>query len=380
MNILFSPAGFCTTVTAVILFSTVLYFLTGNYKIYGHINPDIIIFAVGLIVLRCLLPVEISGATAVYVPDFLTCLSRFLSYPVFKIGYANGYINISLLFILVQIWICIACINLGKLIWEYRKIRKRLYFLTEADGKLLKIAEEIEAELGIKGKVIYKVSKDAGSPFIFGLFRGIVVLPLYCVDFRENELRIILRHELNHYKKRDGMTKTGLNIFYLFFWWLPFKSGLVNRLDEAIEMRTDKEVIQSLSEEEKTQYLKVLYSVSENMMKNGKNETSKLFSGYAGVLEARFRLIIGSSRRRRNNLAAVILCFCLFCVSYFWTIQPLYKPYFSSLSEKENCTVVIQKDGTYKIYLDNEYQGIAEDIEFLQNSEFKNINIRFQME
>lgn len=145
-------------------------------------------------------------------------------------------------------------------------------------------------------------------------------------------------------------------------------------------MRTDKEVIQSLSEEEKTQYLKVLYSVSENMMKNGKNETSKLFSGYAGVLEARFRLIIGSSRRRRNNLAAVILCFCLFCVSYFWTIQPLYKPYFSSLSEKENCTVVIQKDGTYKIYLDNEYQGIAEDIEFLQNSEFKNINIRFQME
>ena len=105
MNILFSASGFWTAAAAVVLFSAALYFLTGNYKIYVHINPDIIIFAVSLIVLRCLLPVEISGATAVDVPDFLTWLNQFLSYPVFKIGYANGYINISVLFILVQIFV-----------------------------------------------------------------------------------------------------------------------------------------------------------------------------------------------------------------------------------------------------------------------------------
>ena len=42
MNILFSASGFWTA-AAVVLFSAALYFLTGNYKIYVHINPDIII-------------------------------------------------------------------------------------------------------------------------------------------------------------------------------------------------------------------------------------------------------------------------------------------------------------------------------------------------
>lgn len=380
MNILFSASGFWTAAAAVVLFSAALYFLTGNYKIYMHINPDIIIFAVSLIVLRCLLPVEISGARAVDVPDFLTWLNQFLSYPVFKIGYANGYINISVLFILVQIWICIACINLGKLIREYRKIRKRLSLLKNVDGRLLEISEEIKAELGIKGSVIYKISEDEVSPFIFGLICGIIVFPSYCSDFSEEDWRIILMHELNHYKKRDGITKIGLCTFYLFFWWLPFKNSLVNRLEEAIEMRTDRDVVQYMSEEEKTLYLKILYSVSEKTLKNAGTQDSTFFSGYTGMLEARFRLIIESRKKRKKNLIAAILCCCLFCSSYFWVIQPLYKPDFSDLSRKGNCTVVIQKDGMYKIYLDNKYQGIAEDIEFLQNNEFKNINIRFRME
>ena len=145
-------------------------------------------------------------------------------------------------------------------------------------------------------------------------------------------------------------------------------------------MRTDRDVVQYMSEEEKTLYLKILYSVSEKTLKNAGAQDSTFFSGYTGMLEARFRLIIESRKKRKKNLIAAILCCCLFCSSYFWVIQPLYKPDFSDLSRKGNCTVVIQKDGMYKIYLDNKYQGIAEDIEFLQNNEFKNINIRFRME
>ncbi len=377
MKVFFSISGFWTMIMIVSLFSAILYMLTKSYRIYTHISPNIVILAVCLIVLRGMLPIEIGGAKAINIPGILTLLDMFLLYSFFTIG----TYKIPIWFVLLQVWLGVAFFWICKLIWEYRKVSKQLNSFENLNNQSLEIIKKVEKEMCVHGRIAYKISQDADSPFIFGLFRVIVVLPRYFNDFTEDEMRVILKHELNHYKKRDGIMKMTLDIFYLVFWWLPFRKCLVNKLDEAIEMRTDINVVNDMSEEEKTQYLKTLYYIAEKILqkRNKKIPNSKFFSGYAGLFETRFRLIVGNNIKRKTGFS-VMLCFLLFLFSYIWVVEPLYEPNDGSLSCEESCTVVIQENGMYQIYFDDEYLGDFKDISFLESDDFNNKEIIFQGE
>lgn len=373
MEMFFSISGFWTMTIVMCLYSMLLYVLTKSRKIYKYISPNVVVLAVCLIALRCMLPIEIEHTWEVSIPAFVS-VDKFLLYPIVK----TDKLEIPIWVILLQIWFSVAFILIGRLVIEYKQTRRKLKSYDDVGDTYMGIIEQVEQEMGICRKIIYKTFDNANidSPFIFGVLNPIIVLPMYTFDFSEDTLIMILKHELNHYRKRDGIIKMLLNIFYLFFWWLPFRKKLVNRLEEATEMRTDLNVIRGMTEDEKTQYLVALYNVAEKIRQKEKRGKNKFISGYAGLFEARFQFILHNYERRKTYLSMCV-CLFLFIGSYSFVIEPLYEPEDGALSCEESCTIVPIENDKYEVYFDDEYLGIVSDISFLKSEDFKDKQIVF---
>lgn len=105
---------------------------------------------------------------------------------------------------LAAVWFTVTVIITGFFALECIK-KKQLcdYNFDDNDALTLKEFERIKEVLGIKGKVTLwrNFNIRNKSPFATGIIHRKVVLP--CKDYTEEELKIILYHELSHIKKSD---------------------------------------------------------------------------------------------------------------------------------------------------------------------------------
>ena len=105
---------------------------------------------------------------------------------------------------LAAVWFVVTTIITGFFLLElYKKWRLCRDNFDDGDSLAQTEFERIKEVLGIKGKVtlLRNCNLKNKSPFAIGIFRRRVVLPY--VDYTEEELKIILYHELSHIKKRD---------------------------------------------------------------------------------------------------------------------------------------------------------------------------------
>lgn len=64
-----------------------------------------------------------------------------------------------------------------------------------------------------------KISHAAGTPMLMGLLKAQIVLPRS--DYSAEELRLILRHELFHFKRKDIFYQLITLIFVSLHWFNP---------------------------------------------------------------------------------------------------------------------------------------------------------------
>ena len=72
------------------------------------------------------------------------------------------------------------------------------------DGKTEKLVGEISDEMKI-GEVKTVILPSVQTPMLAGIYKPTVILPEN--SYTENELRLIIRHELTHFKSRDLLIK-----------------------------------------------------------------------------------------------------------------------------------------------------------------------------
>lgn len=85
-----------------------------------------------------------------------------------------------------------------------------------------KILGELCKEMGIRRHISIYCSYHSGTVFITGLIKPTIYVPVEQID--ASFLRVILMHELRHYKQGDVLVKPICAILRLVFWfWPPFK-------------------------------------------------------------------------------------------------------------------------------------------------------------
>ena len=135
----------------------------------------------------------------------------------------------------------------------------------DCNASIQKEFERIKNTLGIKGNVtlLRNDSERQKTPFVIGIWNRKVVLPY--VKYTEEELKVILYHELNHIKKRDIIFRY-LTIFAIILNSInPISYLLWERIQLWTEADCDARTIDALEKEgfSMRQYYAVIWNLNE---------------------------------------------------------------------------------------------------------------------
>ena len=110
------------------------------------------------------------------------------------------------------------------------------------------------------------------GPMLAGLFRPAVLLPLSAREESPGALRLALRHELTHWRRRDIWYKTLLLLANAVHWFNPLVWIMRRAADRDMELCCDAGVVRVLSGEERAAYGDVIVAA----LRGGRRERSPL--------------------------------------------------------------------------------------------------------
>jgi bla regulator protein blaR1 len=289
--------------------------------------------------------------------------------------------------ILVNIWLIGMLFLSINLIIKYinaQKLKKHLTFPLRSEYK--EIADRIINKYQLKQKVIFKESGFLEIPSVIGYFKPIVLLPVSMLSgIPENQLEIIIAHELAHIRRHDYLLQFIQGIIELVFfyhpvvWWL---SSVVNAEREHI---CDDLAVKICGES------LTLIKALNNMEAIRKKQYEMVlgFSGKKGKVLGRIKRILRpkvtiSPRRERFMLSGVftLLFVGLFLISNFaisgnTNIQKTFskinvldqKNFQEAISPEANSTITEQDKRKKKNQKKNDELQLVEEVEAVQELE-----------
>ena len=124
-----------------------------------------------------------------------------------------------------------------------------------------KIFSEVKKELKIKRRIRLKASSDIGSPMLVGVLFPTVYIP--CREIPDNNMRMVLLHELTHYKRKDLLVKWFAILVNAVHWFNPLCYLACAALSEACEVSCDMAVTKNMSEDEQKLYMQTILNLVE---------------------------------------------------------------------------------------------------------------------
>lgn len=171
------------------------------------------------------------------------------------------------------------------------------------DGKTEKLVGEISTEMKI-GEVKTVILPSVQTPMLAGIYKPTVILPEN--SYTENELRLIIRHELTHYKSRDLLIKLFGLVCRTVHWFNPVMPYILRRLDEVCELACDEAVISRESKDEKKIYCQsIISTVMLQTVNAPKPAVSTDFGNPGHDLQHRLSMIINSGSRKKLGIVCV---------------------------------------------------------------------------
>lgn len=156
--------------------------------------------------------------------------------------------------ILFAIWLIGFVFSIGKYAYSYIRFRKMLKrWGTEIlDEEALAQLQAAQQEMGVKSRIRLLHYPMSQSPMLLGFRDILIVLPE--LDYTEEELQLIFKHELTHYKHRDVLVNL-LGIFAKsLHWFNPVVRFACRETQEAGEMYCDYDVLSSRDTDYRTFY------------------------------------------------------------------------------------------------------------------------------
>lgn len=357
MNYSFSTV-LMTILTSNLLIGVIV-FCFRNRKVMLSVGYKLIALFLVLTLLRFVFPFEIPFARNIYFPKWLSLIVAFVRHPF-----------ISWRFIRISIWVLFGCVWIGGIYsvlkHHFRKKEAFRHFVIRYGVKL----HEQEPYKSMLAEICGKRRNHLwvmhapyyGPPLQYGILRPYIVIP-DTMDFSEEEIYYILRHETAHYYHRDILLKEAVEFIRAVYWWNPACCHLVSKTDVVLEMRVDDQLVAG-DEKEREAYCRVLERINEEirgkMSMPGAETAISIPNFRSEDLEYRLSMLRREKKRKGPGfylLAAAVIA--VYILSYCFTMEAFTK--FSwydegiEVSQEEYFYAVAREDGTYDIYFDGEF-------------------------
>ena len=154
---------------------------------------------------------------------------------------------------------------LGSLIFLLAVIISYFGFLCRKRKNAVKISDnkifgEVKKELKIKRRIRLKASSDIVSPMLVGVLFPTVYIP--CRNIPDDNMRMVLLHELTHYKRKDLLVKWFAVFVNAVHWFNPLCYLACAALSEACEVSCDMSVTKNMSEDEQKLYMQTILNLA----------------------------------------------------------------------------------------------------------------------
>lgn len=159
-------------------------------------------------------------------------------------SYYSNYTNLmrvlSLLILIVFIYKLVR--ELIKWFKETKRLKEVILFETRVDDEdELRVVDEVKKKLRIKRRFKVFVAMGIGSPFIYGFFNPKIYLTIE--KFDEEKLKMILTHEMYHYKQKDPFMKPLSGIMCCMHWFNPLAKKIRDYYSNFAEVGCDYKCI-----------------------------------------------------------------------------------------------------------------------------------------
>ena len=208
----------------------------------------------------------------------------------------------------------VAAIIAGTRVLRFRRL---LSHFDLASDSVQRMVQESAQKLGIAHTPVVRISPAAGSPFVWSVGRRpVVVVPSSLVAALNNEqLAMVLAHELAHLRRRDHWVRWIELVAVLACWWNPLVYWARRKLHEAEELCCDAWVAWLFPGCGRT-YADALLRATE-LSQNTQRPTPLLFSPLFRVhpLKMRIAMVVqGRTSHRNSRWTAMLLTAVAFIV------------------------------------------------------------------
>lgn len=165
--------------------------------------------------------------------------------------------------LILAVWVSAAVIMGVFTALRYFKNRKILMNISDkaVSDEILSAYKHMSKRMNIRRNIKIRTSEYLNSPLLFGIINPTVVVPKR--NFTQNELTMIMAHELTHYKHRDLIIKLIAAVGCCIWWFNPAAYLLAGTLNKACELCCDESVLETLAPEDKKEYGRLILSVIE---------------------------------------------------------------------------------------------------------------------
>jgi beta-lactamase regulating signal transducer with metallopeptidase domain/5-hydroxyisourate hydrolase-like protein (transthyretin family) len=168
---------------------------------------------------------------------------------------------------LVLVWLAGVLLLVGRRSWlAIQLVKQRRYWQQVSDTRVLRVFEECRLELGLVWPVEVLLAPGLASPAIGGFWRPYIVLPAKLVSsFSEEELRLVLLHELLHVRRLDMHSDRLAALLAMVHWFNPIAWLALACLRRERELACDAAVLDRVDSDEARRYGHLILKSAEQL-------------------------------------------------------------------------------------------------------------------
>lgn len=203
----------------------------------------------------------------------------------------------SQFFLLLLLWAAGSVFLLARLLTRACSGRRAIHRIPKQENQVLQEAlEELQREQKCRIPIQVLCCPGLSTPCGIGLVRRKILLPSR--EYAADELRHILRHELQHFQTHDLLVKWMIRVFQCLFWWNPLVYLLGKDMDQVLEIKCDLAVVKNYNRKETAAYMRII----KNQLKRAMEMQETVPVGSASLIgnfamsnvEERFSYIVAS--------------------------------------------------------------------------------------
>ena len=184
----------------------------------------------------------------------------------------------------------------------------------EPDSETLHLFREACTAAGAGNRIRLMRCKKGISPMMTGLFRPVLLLPAEA--FTPGELRVVFRHELTHYKRRDLWYKLLLAAACAFHWFNPLVWLMVREANRDLELSCDEAALLGAEPAFREEYGRAVLSVAQKGVLR-RSMLSTCFGSGKKELRRRLETILDTKGKRRGAAAlCLVLVLAIACGAF----------------------------------------------------------------